>query len=61
MTSPIDTQSIRKKIGRFEITRELGEGATSKVFLGEDPFAHRKVAIKVIFPAALKNSRHIGS
>lgn len=55
MASLIDTQSIRKKIGRFEITAELGEGATSKVFLGQDPFAHRKVAIKVIFPAALKS------
>lgn len=55
MASPVDTQSIRKKIGRFEITAELGAGATSKVFLGQDPFAHRKVAIKVIFPAALKS------
>jgi serine/threonine protein kinase len=56
MASLPDTQSIRQKIGRFVIVRELGEGATSKVFLGEDPFARRKVAIKVIFPAALKSS-----
>ena len=53
MTSKIDTQGIRRKIGRFHIVGELGEGATSKVFLGEDPFARRKVAIKVMFPAAL--------
>jgi serine/threonine protein kinase len=56
MASKIDTQGIRRKIGRFHIVGELGEGATSKVFLGEDPFARRKVAIKVMFPAALKNA-----
>jgi serine/threonine protein kinase len=55
MTTGIDTQSIRQKIGRFQIVAELGEGATSKVFLGEDPFARRKVAIKVMFREALKN------
>lgn len=56
MASHIDTQSIHQKIGRFRIIGELGEGATGKVFLGEDPFARRKVAIKVIFPGALKSS-----
>ena len=35
---------------------ELGKGATGKVYLGEDPFANRKVAIKVAFPEALKSS-----
>jgi serine/threonine protein kinase len=55
MASNVDTQGIRRKIGRFHIVGELGEGATSKVFLGEDPFARRKVAIKVMFPAALKS------
>lgn len=52
----IDTQGIRQKIGRYQIIEELGEGATSRVFLGEDPFARRKVAIKVIFPGALKSA-----
>ncbi len=56
MTKPIDTQGIRRKVGRYEIVRELGAGASSKVFLGKDPFASREVAIKVVFPAALKNS-----
>src|SRR5258708_22630124 len=55
MESRIDTQSIRQKIGRFQIVGELGKGATGKVFLGEDPFARRKVAIKVMFPGALKS------
>ena len=56
MKSLIDTQGIRQKIGRYQILSELGEGATSKVYLGEDPFARRKVAIKVMFPNVLKSS-----
>jgi tRNA A-37 threonylcarbamoyl transferase component Bud32 len=37
------------RIGKYEITRELGRGATSRVFLGYDPFANRQVAIKVFY------------
>ncbi len=44
MTSP----SIPGRIGKYPILRELGHGATSRVFLGRDPFAHRNVAIKVM-------------
>ncbi len=36
-----------EKIGKYEIVREIGQGATSKVYLGHDPFANRAVAIKV--------------
>ncbi|HWP94337.1 MAG TPA: serine/threonine-protein kinase [Gammaproteobacteria bacterium] len=32
------------------ISRELGRGASGIVFLGEDPFAARQVAIKVYYP-----------
>ena len=37
-----------EKIGKYEIAKELGQGATSRVFLGHDPFANRDVAIKVL-------------
>src|SRR5512134_371993 len=37
-------------IGKYKVFRELGRGATSRVFLAEDPFARRKVAIKVFYP-----------
>ena len=37
-----------EKIGKYEIVKELGQGATSRVFLGHDPFANRDVAIKVL-------------
>jgi predicted Ser/Thr protein kinase len=36
-----------ERIGKYEIVSELGRGATSQVYLGYDPFAQRKVAIKV--------------
>ena len=34
-------------IGKYKIIRELGHGATSTVYLGEDPDAQRQVAIKL--------------
>ena len=34
-------------IGKYPVTREIGAGATSKVYLARDPFANREVAIKV--------------
>jgi eukaryotic-like serine/threonine-protein kinase len=43
-------------VGKYQIIRELGKGATGKVYLADDPFANRRVAIKVAFPDALKSS-----
>ena len=37
------------RIGKYPITQEIGRGATSRVYLGRDPFADREVAIKVFF------------
>ncbi len=37
-----------KTLGKYTLTRKLGHGATSTVYLGYDPFAKRDVAIKVI-------------
>ncbi|MGA8052719.1 MAG: protein kinase, partial [Burkholderiales bacterium] len=37
------------RIGKYPIIREIGRGATSRVYLGRDPFADRDVAIKVFF------------
>jgi len=45
-----------QSIGKYQLMRELGRGATGKVYLADDPFAKRKVAIKVAFPEALKSS-----
>ncbi|HET9699789.1 MAG TPA: protein kinase [Burkholderiales bacterium] len=38
------------EIGKYKVFRELGRGATSRVFLAEDPFAKRLVAIKAFYP-----------
>lgn len=38
------------KIGKYNIHSELGRGATAVVYLGEDQFNDRKVAIKVVTP-----------
>ena len=43
------------KIGKYDVTREVGQGASSNVYLGYDPFAQRDVAIKVVVPQILKD------
>ena len=45
-----------QSVGKYQLLRELGKGASGKVYLAEDPFNKRKVAIKVAFPEALKHS-----
>lgn len=42
-----------EKIGKYQVVKKLGEGATSEVYLCHDPFASRDVAIKVVFPDSL--------
>jgi len=43
-------------IGKYRVIKKLGEGATSAVYLAEDSFTSRHVAIKLMFPDALKDS-----
>ncbi len=38
---------IKEHLGKYPISREIGSGATSRVYLARDPFAERDVAIKV--------------
>lgn len=44
-----------QKIGKYEVTRPIGDGATSTVFLGFDPFAQRHVAIKQMHSRILRD------
>ncbi len=39
---------MSRKIGRFEVRRELGRGAQSVVYLGFDPQLQREIAIKTL-------------
>src|SRR5262245_5406535 len=43
------------QIGKYPVVRKLGEGATSEVWLCNDPFNLRDVAIKVAFPESLRD------
>ena len=47
-----------EKIGKYQVIRKLGEGATSEVYLCQDPFANREVAIKVVFPDSLTDDQN---
>ncbi len=44
-----------EQIANYPVLRKLGEGATSEVFLCQDPFRGREVAVKRIFPEALRD------
>jgi eukaryotic-like serine/threonine-protein kinase len=46
---------MSRKLGKYEVLEKLGEGASSTVHLGRDPFAQRDVAIKVASPEVLKD------
>jgi len=42
-----------RRIGKYEIIREIGRGATSVVYKAYDPFQDREVAVKAVFPEVL--------
>jgi len=46
------------KIGKYQIIKELGRGATSSVYLANDEFANRQVAIKLVRADALGDKDH---
>jgi eukaryotic-like serine/threonine-protein kinase len=39
---------VIEHVGKYEIKRLLGEGATGTVYLAIDPFGQREVALKVM-------------
>ena len=44
-------------LGKYTLTKKLGQGATSTVFLGYDPFSKREVAIKILKQEILNDPR----
>ena len=47
-----------EKIGKYEVVREVGRGATSAVYEAVDPFTGRRVAIKWVLPEALHDRQN---
>jgi serine/threonine protein kinase len=52
-----DSSPSIEQIGKYRVLRELGRGATGAVYLAEDSFNTRSVAIKVMFPEVLKDAQ----
>jgi CRP-like cAMP-binding protein/tRNA A-37 threonylcarbamoyl transferase component Bud32 len=46
---------LPRNIGKYQVIRELGRGATSVVYLARDPFSDREVAVKLGNPEALND------
>jgi len=49
---------LMQKIGKYEVIKEIGRGATSAVYQAYDPFQNRQVAIKLLFPETLVDKDH---
>jgi serine/threonine protein kinase len=56
-TTPRVVPSLQK-IGKYEVIKEIGRGATSAVYQAYDPFQNRQVAIKLLFPETLVDKDH---
>lgn len=48
--------SIPGSIGKYEIIKILGTGASATVYLARDTFSQAQIALKVIDPAVLKGA-----
>ncbi|MEE9164972.1 MAG: protein kinase [Nitrospinota bacterium] len=49
------TQSIPKRVGKYEVIKKIGKGSMGIVYLGFDPYINRLVAIKVALSHLLKS------
>jgi len=48
---------ILKQIGRYQVARELGRGGMGVVYLAQDPFIDRLVAIKTTLASSSRDSQ----
>jgi serine/threonine protein kinase len=46
---------VPERIGKYPVLKELGRGATSVVYLCNDPFYARNVAVKMVMPEAFND------
>ncbi|MCW5603122.1 MAG: serine/threonine protein kinase [Burkholderiales bacterium] len=57
-TETVSLPPETRRIGKYEIIREIGRGATSTVYKAYDPFQDREVAVKAVFPEVLGDEEH---
>jgi serine/threonine protein kinase len=50
-----DALETPERIGKYPVLKEVGRGATSVVYLCNDPFYSRNVAVKVVMPEAFQD------
>ena len=48
-------REIPQTVGKYPVIRRIGEGATSEVYLCQDSFNEREVAVKVVFPEVFQD------
>ncbi|MGV3627864.1 MAG: serine/threonine-protein kinase [Betaproteobacteria bacterium] len=58
VTNTVPQPAETRRVGKYEIIKELGRGATSVVYKAYDPFQDRDVAVKVVFPDALGDQEY---
>ena len=55
MTEPAATLDLSLQIGKYEIQRAIGKGATGMVYLARDTFTGNEVALKTIEPEVFRD------
>jgi serine/threonine protein kinase len=55
VSSPAPAAAPPERIGKYPVIRELGRGASSVVYLCDDPFNDRSVAVKLVMPEAFQS------
>ncbi len=56
-TMVLENVGVKPTLGRYEVLRELGQGAMGTVYLGRDPRINREVAIKTLSYGAIEPER----
>jgi len=44
---------LPQRLGKYDLMKQIGEGATGKVYLAQDTFTHRQVAVKILDQSTL--------
>jgi serine/threonine protein kinase len=50
-----ESAAVPERIGKYPVLQEIGRGATSVVYLCNDPFYSRNVAVKLVMPEAFES------